>query len=346
PVDPATFTSTVSALSAVTATTAAAGSPISLRDAQGWAGSASNDPKKPFAVSVTDSEIAITATNQLGSKPVTYGAVGWDPLAPVEAIVPTELADDLDATDGSDLTAFIGGTPVSFRMVGDIAAVPGAATADDLDALEAGLPTSSRGETTIAVDGQALVHHLVQASATGQLADEFWLAPGAPPPVVTDGSGTVIAPSTVGQRMLEAPLRASVPALVALAVSASLLLALAGFGARTAAVTRSRRLEAAQLRAIGLSARGMVAVATIDTVAIALAGIIIGVASGVVTLWAVGTRIASGGQAAAGALVLPWQAFTILPVALLAALAVISLGVAAGQRRLPLSGLLRTGSDG
>ena len=102
---------------------------------------------------------------------------------------------------------------------------------------------------------------------------------------------------------------------------------------------------AAQLRAIGLSRRGMLAVATIDTVLTAAAGIVVGLLGGLATVWLTGTRIVSGAGVSATDLVVPWQAVTVLPLALLVVIAVIAGGIAAGQRRLPLTDLLRAGAD-
>ncbi|WP_120337360.1 FtsX-like permease family protein [Cryobacterium soli] len=321
------------------------GEPVPVTDAGQWQGSADGELTDPPVVSVSDSTIRLSAAAQLGTAPITFGAVGWNPRASVAAVIPDALADDLDVLDGARLTGFFSGATVNFTVVGSAATMPGAATVGDLRALEAGLPSLARSTTTIVVDGRALAHHLVQGSAAGSLVDEFWLdeaEAGVSAPV--DASVTTSA--GVAQRMLEAPLRAEILAATLVTAATSVLLALAGFGARAAAVSRSRRLEAAQLRAVGLSRRGMVGVSAIDNLTIAAAGILVGLAGGLATLALVGPRIASGGGATAASLVVPWLAVTLLPLGLLGALAVISLGIAVGQRRLPLADLLRTGADG
>ena len=320
------------------------GESVSMRDAGQWQGSVDEALGEPPAVLVTDAAVQLSAAAQLGTAPITFGAVGWNPRASVGAVIPESLADDLDVAPGARLTGFFSGATVNVTMVASMAAAPGAATVDDLRALEAGLPSVPRSATTVIVDGRDLAHQLVQGSATGALVDEYWLADaesGASP-----APATVIGSTGVAQRMLAAPLRAEILAATAVAAAASILLALAGYAARAAYVSRSRRLEAAQLRAIGLSRRGMVGIAAMDNLAITAAGIAVGLVGGVATLTIVGSRIASGGGATASSLVVPWPAVTLLPVALLAALAVISLGIAVGQRRLPLSNLLRTGADG
>jgi hypothetical protein len=319
--------------------------PVAVGDAGGWAGSVSDELGAAPVVTVSESTIGFDAEAQLGTAPITFGAVGWTPRASVNAVIPDDVADDLAVAMGGQLTGFFGGATVDFTMVGRTDAVPGAATDADLLALEAGLPSLPRAVTTIFVDGRGLAHSLVQGSATGALVDEFWLTDGD---VVSSAGGAeaFITSAGVAQRMLEAPLRAEILAATAVTAVASVLLALAGFGARAAAVSRSRRLEAAQLRAVGLSRRGMIGISAIDNLAVALAGIVIGLAGGLTTLALVGPRIASGGGASALSLIVPWPAVTLLPVALLGALAVVSLGIASGQRRLPLSDLLRTGADG
>jgi len=348
--DAATFPDPVSIDLAVTGLTAvhqdgSLGEPVSVRDAGEWLGSVDDVLLEQPVVSVTDSTIRLTTEAQLGTAPITFGAVGWNPRAPVGAVIPDALADDLDVGAGARLTGFFGGATVTFTMLGGAAAVPAAATADDLRALEAGLPSLPRSATTIVVNGRDFAHQLVQGSATGPLVDEFWLT-DARAGESAPGDTSVIASADVAQRMLEAPLRAEILAATYVTAAASVLLALTGFGARAAAVSRSRRLEAAQLRAVGLSRRGMVGISAIDNLAIAAAGIVVGIAGGVATLAIVGPRIASGGGATASALVVPWHAVTLLPIGLLVVLAVISLGIAVGQRRLPLSDLLRTGADG
>ena len=348
--DAATFPDPVSIDLAVTGLTAvhqdgSLGEPVSVRDAGGWLGSVDDALLDQPVVSVTDSTIRLSTEAQLGTASITFGAVGWNPRASVDAVIPDALADDLDVGPGARLTGFFGGATVTFTMLGGAAAVPAAATADDLRALEAGLPSLPRSATTIVVNGRDFAHQLVQGSATGPLVDEFWLT-DARAGESAPGDTSVIASADVAQRMLEAPLRAEILAATYVTAAASVLLALTGFGARAAAVSRSRRLEAAQLRAVGLSRRGMVGISAIDNLAIAAAGIVVGIAGGVATLAIVGPRIASGGGATASALVVPWHAVTLLPIGLLVVLAVISLGIAVGQRRLPLSDLLRTGADG
>jgi hypothetical protein len=282
--------------------------------------------------------------------------VGWDPTEPIRAVVPVGLADDLDVIPGADISGFVAGAPVAFRMVGTTDGVPGAATAGDLASLAAGLPSSSRGGSTIVVDGRALVHRLVQASAYGPLVDEHWLSASASDNEVTAGGHAPAAETTdrahfvdataFGRRMMDAPLRAEIPAAAAVAVWASVLLALAGFGARVASVIRSRRLESAQLRAIGLSRRGMMGVATLDAVGTALTGSVIGLGAGWATLAWIGTRIVVVASGADVQLVVPWQALILVPLAILGALGLVSFGIAVGQRRLPLPQLLRAGGDG
>ena len=345
--DAAEFPDPVSVALSVTGLTAVhqdgTGEPVPVGDADPWKGSVDNDLGEPPVVSVSDSMISLATVAQLGTAPTTFGAVGWDPRAFVGAVIPDALADDLDVLAGARLTGFFGGATVNFTVVDRAAAVPGAATVDDLRALEAGLPSLPRSAATVVVDGRALAHQLVQGSASGSLVDELWLADAdAGFSATADG----VFSARVAQRMLEAPLRAEILAATAVAAAASVLLALTGFGARAAAVSRSRRLEGAQLRAVGLSRRGMVGISTIDNLAIAAAGIVVGLAGGVATLAIVGPRIASGGGATASSLIVPWQAVTLLPLGLLGVLAVISLGIAVGQRRLPLSDLLRTGADG
>ncbi|KQQ03879.1 MULTISPECIES: FtsX-like permease family protein [unclassified Rathayibacter] len=336
--NPAVVRVTISDVSTVG--TDGATTPLPMAEAASWQGSNEDDPARPPEVTATGTGLALSTTTVLTQVPITLGAVGWEPGTTIGAVVPLGLADDLDVVPGADLTGFVAGTPIVLRMVGDTSGVPGSATTDDLAALAAGLPSSARSDSTIVVDGRALAHRLAESAAVGPLVDEYWL-----PDDAAQGTPTIDAAS-LGDRMLEAPLRAEIPAAASVAVWASLLLALAGFGARAAAVDRSRRLEAAQLRAVGLSRRGMLTVMASDTVATALAGVVVGVSAGWVVLLLTGTRIAADGGGDTAALVVPWQALALVPLALLAGLGAVSVALARGQRRLPLPELLRTGADG
>jgi hypothetical protein len=323
--------------------------PLALGDAGGWGGSVDDAARNDSPdVIVTDTTVTISASALLGAAPITYGAVGWRPNAFISAVLPTTLADDLDVIDGGTLSGFISGTPVTFLMAGETVAVPGSATAADLRALEAGIPATARAATTIVVDGRTFAHRLVESSANGSLVDELWLPSSAGIVSSAPGGGEDAAVDAVGlgQRMMAAPLRAEIVAAASVAIGASALLGLVGFGARIAAVSRARRLESAQLRAVGLSRRGMIGVASIDAFAIAAVGTAIGLGGGVAALQLVGTRVASGGGADALALMLPWMSVTLLPLGFLLALGAVSVAFAMGQLRLPLAALLRTGSAG
>jgi ABC-type lipoprotein release transport system permease subunit len=339
---PAPITLTLSGLS-VAPDGSAVPTPLALADAAGWSGSVGDESNPAPEIAVTEAEVQIVGFTQPGPAAITFGAVGWFPSAPIAAVVPATLADELDVVSDAYLTAFIGGTPVTFVVEDTETDVPGTATADDLRALESGVPTSSRTASTVAVDGRALARHLVEYSATGPLVDEVWHAQGG---ATSDGSDTVVVADTLAQSMVEAPLRAAIPASASVAVWASVLLAVAGSGAGAAATNRARRLEAAQLRAIGVSRRAVVALLAIDTAAVALAGVVVGLVGALTTLALVGTRLISDGAATPTALVVPWQAVTFVPLALLGVIAVIAVAASAGQRRLPLSELLRTGTDG
>jgi ABC-type antimicrobial peptide transport system permease subunit len=116
-----------------------------------------------------------------------------------------------------------------------------------------------------------------------------------------------------GRKVLDAPLRAVLPASFTLVIAAGFLLALAGFAAQTAASLRERRLESAQLRALGVSQRAMSAITLTDGAVTVAAGIGIGVIVGIGTLGAVGTRLVTAPGSHAVDLVLPQTAVWVIP---------------------------------
>jgi hypothetical protein len=317
---------------------ASASTPVPFDEAAGWVASVSDRDVDEPTVTVSDTGVRIAAVAHLGSTPTVVGAVGWAAGGDIEAVLPSGVADDLDVAPGAKVDGFVAGTPVTFRMAGATDVVPGSADAAELGALAAGLPFDGRSGSTVVVDGQALAHRLAEGGAAGPIVDEYWGSAVA----TTTG---IVDSEQFGREMMQAPLRAEIPATAVLALFTGLLLALAGFGARAAAVSRSRRLESAQLRALGLSRRQTVQIALADTTGIAVTGILIGVAAGWSTLALVGTRVVTGAAGTSPRLVVPVEAVALVPVALLAALVAVSVAIASDQRRLPLPDLLRAGGD-
>ena len=74
-------------------------------------------------------------------------------------------------------------------------------------------------------------------------------------------------------------------------VAAALLVAI-GFALHTAASVRARRLQFAQLRAIGLSRRSLVGVVGAESLILCAIGTVFGIAIGVLLSWMVGPLVA------------------------------------------------------
>jgi ABC-type antimicrobial peptide transport system permease subunit len=165
---------------------------------------------------------------------------------------------------------------------------------------------------------------------------------GAEPESALDGS--VVEAESFGQEVLDAPLRAVIPVSFTLVIAAGFVLALAGFAAQTAASLRERRLESAQLRALGVSQRAMSAITLTDGAVTVAAGIGIGVIVGIGTLGAVGTRLVAAPGSHPVDLVLPQTAIWVIPA--LGVIAVFTTGLVnrRAQHTMGVADTLRAGS--
>ncbi len=255
---------------------------------------------------------------QLGRLPSTAGAD-----APVPALLlggPSGLENGLHVRWGED-------ADVALDVVGEAPRVE--ATTDPV----------------VVVDAAAF-------AAAGAVAepDTVWaVGPGAPEALRSaaelDLAATVLTYDRVLTLLRDAPLRV---ALVHLAVAASLLLLLlAGLGVVLgAAVDAPARVTAlGRLRSLGLADRELRRVLAGELLAPVLAGVLTGLAVGVVTAWAafgwLGLEEVTG-QSETPRLVVPlwtWLAALVLPLAALA----VAAGQSARLRRTDLAQLLRTG---
>jgi ABC-type antimicrobial peptide transport system permease subunit len=148
--------------------------------------------------------------------------------------------------------------------------------------------------------------------------------------------------------MQQDPLRVATQAALWLSIVAAALLAAIGFAVHTAASMRARRLEFAQLRAIGLSRRSLAGVVGAESLLLCAIGTVFGVAIGVLLSWLVGPLVAvspDGSPAVpAVAIVVPMGSVALLILEVVAVLALVVLAVAVAQRSISPAQILR-GAD-
>jgi predicted lysophospholipase L1 biosynthesis ABC-type transport system permease subunit len=201
-----------------------------------------------------------------------------------------------------------------------------------------------------------LSHALAQRGVDGAMVDEWWVdvAPGqARAYLAAHKSGAGQPPGrsaeVVAAQLQEAPLRVGTQAALWLAILASVLLAAVGFAVHSTASLRSRRLELAQLRAIGLSRRRLVALVAGESAMMCALGTLFGVSIGVLLAWLVGPLIAVSGTGTPPVpsveVVVPWIGIIGLVAAVVLVLVLVVVIVARVQRFAEPADLLRAGEE-
>jgi ABC-type antimicrobial peptide transport system permease subunit len=188
------------------------------------------------------------------------------------------------------------------------------------------------------------------------MVDEWWVdvAPGQGRAYLAAHESGVGQPpgrsaEVVAAQLQEAPLRVGTQAALWLAILASVLLAAVGFAVHSTASLRSRRLELAQLRAIGLSRRRLVALVAGESAMMCALGTLFGVSIGVLLAWLVGPLIAVSGTGTAPVpsveVVVPWIGIIGLVAAVAVVLVLVVVIVARVQRFAEPADLLRAGDE-
>ncbi|MBF4621881.1 FtsX-like permease family protein [Clavibacter sp. VKM Ac-2542] len=271
--------------------------------------------------------------------------VAWVPVQLVDAVIPTALADGLGVDPGMALDLAVSGERVTVTVAGDAPLVPGSATSEALAAGASGL-AGAGGATTVVVDGPSLARLLIQRGATGALVDEWWAGSGG---LATADSGAdpVVTRAALARDLQEAPLRVATPTALLLAIVAAGILAAAGFALHTVASLRARRADLAHLRAVGVSASGVVGLVAVEALILTVLGALAGIAAGLATALAVGPLVAvsPGGTAPVPPVEVhvPWLAIGLLPAGLAVVLALVVAAVARSQQAVRPAELLRAG---
>ena len=278
---------------------------------------------------------------------------GWTPSSTVVGLITSSLAKATDAHVGDVLSFEVSDTQISITVGGIVPIVPAATQLAQLTG--AGMTGAANGASpAVVVDYTTLQRALIEEGAQGPFIDEWWV--DVPP----GGAAAYLAShstSAVGSRSAEllaaeleaGPLRIATQASLWLAVIAAALLASIGFAVHTAAAIRARRLEFAQLRAIGLSRRALAAVIGAESALLGVIGAAFGVGIGALLSWLVGPLVAVSpdGSAAVPAVILvfPGANVAILVLVVLAALACMVVVVAMGQRSVRPAEILRGGDE-
>lgn len=158
---------------------------------------------------------------------------------------------------------------------------------------------------------------------------------------------TVVSRSEEERALLDDPVAVGVIGALALGFIVAAIFAVAGFAANAAAEARSRRVELAVLRSLGLRRGQLTGLVSLETALVVVASLMAGAVLGLLVSWLVLPFVGLGASGAAPVppvqLVVPWTTVLLLVLALLVALVAIGVVQVEVVRRLRLAPVLRGG---
>jgi hypothetical protein len=161
------------------------------------------------------------------------------------------------------------------------------------------------------------------------------------------GSVGIVSRQERERALLEDPIPLGVIGALALGFVVAAAFAVVGFAAGAASTARSRTLEFAVLRSLGLQTRQLTGWIALENVLVVLLSALGGTALGILVSWLVLPYVALGGSGAAPVppveLAVPWGTVLTLELALLVALAAIAAAQVLLARRIRLAPALRAG---
>jgi FtsX-like permease family len=161
------------------------------------------------------------------------------------------------------------------------------------------------------------------------------------------GSVGIVSRQGRERALLEDPIPLGVIGALALGFVVAAAFAVVGFAAGAASTARSRTLEFAVLRSLGLQTRQLTGWIALENVLVVLLSALGGTALGILVSWLVLPYVALGGSGAAPVppveLAVPWETVLAVELALLVALAAIAAAQVLLARRIRLAPALRAG---
>ena len=295
--------------------------------------------------------LGVLVPTGLDNVPASYTLVGWTPVVSLPAVLSAGLVKAGSIHKGASLSLVFSGALVGIQQVGTAPLVPGSADYSQLTPATASGSTSS-ATSAVVVDQVGLERALAQAGQPGPMVDEWWadVPAGAAQRYLAahpaeHGAFAPRSREILARQMQQSPLRVATQAALWLAILAAALLAAVGFAVHTAATLRSRRLEFAELRAIGLSRGKLVGLVAVESLLLAVLGIVFGIVVGALLSWLVAPLVAvspDGTPAVPSVLVVvPVADIGLLVLALVAVCAAVVLIVARVQRSIHPADILR-----
>lgn len=330
--------------------------PVAAPPVHDWYGSNTDRNGKRPVIDAAETDwpvvFDVDVPASVATQPVQVSLVGWDPVSGIPTVLPTAFARRLNVEAGSSLRMIVDGVTLSLLVVGTPSLVPGAAPLDELTAQNTALAASSQSAKVAVVDQGLLARALAQGGVEGPMVDEWWVdvPPGTGQSYLKTHVDLVgCSAQVLGMQLQQSPLRVATQAALWLAIISGALLAAIGFAVHSTTTLRARRLELAQLRAIGLSRNSLVGLITIESVLLSVLGTVFGVGIGLLLVWLVGPLVAvspGGAPTVPSVMVqIPWPAIALLVAEVGIVLAVLVLVVARVQRFAEPAELLRGGNE-
>ena len=331
----------------------AAGTPLDLGPTSSW--SPVNADRLGERVTTGDAPEGQLDLNVIvpAGRASAFSSVGWKPDPAIMAVVPADLAARFQLQPGSYVTVTTQAADVQLELGAFAQLVPGAATESELEATGYGLGAGASRASTIVIDQQSLARALAQAGVAGAMVDEWWVdvPPGLGRDFVAAHSKDAVSYSSevLGAKLQEAPLRVATQAALWVSIVAGALLAAVGFAMHSAATLRARRVELAQLRAIGLTRRGLLALVGAESVLLCALGVVFGVAIGILLAFLVAPLVAvspNGTPPVPSVIVeIPVASIALLALEMVTVIGLVVLIVARAQRYTQPADLLRGGVE-
>lgn len=270
---------------------------------------------------------AVVATFALEYVDLDVVVTGFAPVDQLPVVVSTSLAERLGLGVGDPLDVGLASTSLPASVVGVVPYVP-----------------SAPGDAVV-VDQDTFSRALLGRFDLSSTVDEWWVATPDPSAVARAAGG--VARTDVAEDLTHGPLRVAVGAGLLLLVAAALALAAAGSAARELAVAHERRLEAARLRALGVSRRLLTATGTTRHLLVTVLAVVLGAIAGALVVRLVGPVLATSATGAApvpaARAAWPWAAEAALLGSVLVCCVLAGLPAARGAARRSPAALLRSG---
>jgi hypothetical protein len=297
-------------------------------------------------------ELRFTVLADLRQTPMNVSAVAWRPATVTPIVVSGPIAEKSHLGLGDHVTLIVDGQLIPALIAGLMDHVPGGGSATTFSAL--GTVAGSNDESSVIVDANTLMRSFAQAGVKTRTVTEWWVdvAPEDQQNYLTDLEANGLdgtAGAILGTELQQHPLRVAILAALWLVTLGAAILAAIGFAIHATGNVRSRAIEFAQLRAIGLTRTRLVAAVTIESLLLSVMGTIFGVGLGVGLSYLVTPVVGASGSSATtvpeAIVLVPWVNVGVLTAVVGAVLLVLVLVLARTQRAADPASALRWGGE-